>query len=164
MFQNRGFLPGVHARNKIHGSWSTGGASRASKGANSEYRNQASGKLDLTGVAQILEEDAWHDVLAYDAFRIETVALHATPWGMTGRWTDHDDLELLTSLQKANCSVSLRTVKQAVELVARRNSFHPVKSYLDHLHWDGQARMELGSAVIWARKIILMSGPWDSAG
>jgi predicted P-loop ATPase len=38
--------------------------------------------------------------------------------------------------------VSKDTVYQAVELVARENTFHPVKDYLESLNWDGTERLD----------------------
>src|SRR4051812_34347136 len=57
--------------------------------------------------------------------------------------TDEDVTAVQEWLQLAGLPlVSKETVFQAIELVARENSFHPVKNYLGTLHWDGTERLD----------------------
>jgi predicted P-loop ATPase len=57
--------------------------------------------------------------------------------------TDEDVTAVQEWLQLAGLPlVSKETVFQAIELVARENSFHPVKNYLATLRWDGTERLD----------------------
>lgn len=57
--------------------------------------------------------------------------------------TDEDITAIQEWLQLAGLPlVSKNTVYQAVELIARENSFHPIKDYLEPLVWDGIERLD----------------------
>src|SRR5260370_40701118 len=72
-----------------------------------------------------------------------TVALKPTPWGVVpkGEWTDHDDRLTAEWLQKQGVLVSVEVAGQAVQTAARDRPFHPVKTYLQRLQWDGVERI-----------------------
>ena len=56
---------------------------------------------------------------------------------------DHDITRIQEYLQCVGLDkVSKGTVRDAVELRARENPFHPIQDYLGKLHWDGQKRVE----------------------
>jgi predicted P-loop ATPase len=57
-------------------------------------------------------------------------------------WTDEDDLRATEWLQLEGISVRSEITGQAVEVVAREASFHPVRSYLNGLKWDGTRRLD----------------------
>ncbi|WP_212468239.1 virulence-associated E family protein [Bradyrhizobium sp. AUGA SZCCT0182] len=52
-------------------------------------------------------------------------------------WSQRDDALATDWLQHMGISVGLETTQQAIETVARDNEFHPLRDYLDGLHWDG---------------------------
>jgi predicted P-loop ATPase len=85
----------------------------------------------------------WLGVLAYDEFAVAAVASKPAPWGAKGAWTDHEDRLAADWLQR-HCGIHLpiHVVAEAVQLVARENSFDPVRTYLDGLRWDGTKRVE----------------------
>jgi predicted P-loop ATPase len=90
---------------------------------------------------------SWTDVLAFDAFAVETIIASAPPWHMDlswdqRAWTPQDDLLATNWLQQNGISVNVATTAQAVETVARDRQFHPVLDYLDSLQHDGKARAE----------------------
>ncbi len=62
------------------------------------------------------------------------------PWKVRA-WTDRDEILLAAWMQRAKINVSITTVADAVHVVARDNSYHPVKDYLISLKWDGIARL-----------------------
>jgi hypothetical protein len=57
-------------------------------------------------------------------------------------WAPHDDLNLTEYLQLRGVPVKVQTTAQAVELVARERSFHPVLDYLESLEWDDRCRLD----------------------
>jgi predicted P-loop ATPase len=74
-----------------------------------------------------------------------TVILNAPPWqnGSIGNeWTDHEDRLMADWLQHQGILVSIEVAGQAVQAVARDHGFHPVRDYLDALHWDGTKRID----------------------
>jgi predicted P-loop ATPase len=89
----------------------------------------------------------WDDVLWHDAFSVRTVARCPPPWVPSTlddyemEWTDGDDILTANWLQHQDINVSKDVAAQAVEVVARGRSFHPVRDYLDSLEWDGKQRL-----------------------
>jgi predicted P-loop ATPase len=87
-------------------------------------------------------------VLAYDVFSMKTMMVSPPPWDLGPQhfqpraWTPHDDLLTTEHLQRLGISVKPITAAQAVELVGREQSYHPVIDYLDSLEHDGTARLE----------------------
>src|SRR5437763_13971383 len=86
----------------------------------------------------------WGGVLALNEFGCGTVVLKPTPWGVVskGEWTDHEDRLAAEWLQRQGILVSVEVAGQAVQTTARDHPFHPVKSYLQALRWDGVARVD----------------------
>lgn len=57
-------------------------------------------------------------------------------------WTDTDNLDVLAWLQRGGIAVRGKaTVSDVVQRVAMDRMFHPVRSYLDNLEWDGASRL-----------------------
>jgi predicted P-loop ATPase len=90
----------------------------------------------------------WGGVLAFNEFALGTVALKPTPWGIVpkGEWTDHDDRRAAEWLQKQGILVSVEIAGQAVQTAARDHPFHPVRTYLGGLKWDGVERLDRWSS------------------
>ncbi len=88
---------------------------------------------------------AWQ--LAYDELARQTVLLAAPPAvegiaADAGAWTDHHSRLAGLWLHRARGIVARgEHVNDAVHLVARRRSFHPVRDYLASLRWDGVPRV-----------------------
>jgi predicted P-loop ATPase len=59
-----------------------------------------------------------------------------------GEWTDQEDRLAAEWLQKQGILVSVEIAGQAVQTAARDHPFHPVRSYLKGLQWDGVERLE----------------------
>jgi predicted P-loop ATPase len=88
----------------------------------------------------------WRDVLAYDAFGMQTILDLAPPWycgsDFSSRaWTPQDDLLATDWMQRQGIGINTAITAQAVEAVAQDRRFHPVLDYLDGLEHDGQARV-----------------------
>jgi len=95
-------------------------------------------------IAAFRHAPEWGGVLAFNEFGFGTVALKPTPWGVVpkGEWTDHEDRLAAEWLQKQGILVSVEVAGQAVQTAARDRPFHPVKTYLQGLHWDGTERVD----------------------
>src|SRR5713226_8123028 len=93
-------------------------------------------------IAAFRHAPEWGGVLAFNEFGHGTVALKSAPWGVVpkGEWTDHEDRLAAEWLQKQGVLVSVEVAGQAVQTAARDRPFHPVKTYLQSLHWDGVER------------------------
>ena len=101
--------------------------------------------LLANAITALRDAPAWHSVLCYDAFGMQTVLDLAPPWDVgldwcARVWTPQDDLLATDWLQRQGIGVNVFTVAQAVEAVARDRQFHPVMGYLDDLQHDGKAR------------------------
>jgi len=86
----------------------------------------------------------WGGVLAFNEFGYGTVVLKPAPWGVVpkGEWTDHEDRLAAEWLQRQGILVSVEVAGQAVQTAARDRPFHPVRTYLQGLHWDGVERVD----------------------
>lgn len=88
----------------------------------------------------------WQGAIGYDEFAERTMfrkRLPCDPGGpATGEWSDHLDSMTAIWLQRSwRVEFSPKTVLQAVEVVARKNKFHPVREALAALApWDGVRR------------------------
>jgi predicted P-loop ATPase len=87
----------------------------------------------------------WQGVLAFDTFALATQVKHAPPWEGTGpverAWSPLDDVLAANWLQHAGITVGLDTAQMAVEAVAQDAPYHPIRDYLNGLHWDGRPRV-----------------------
>lgn len=88
----------------------------------------------------------WDGVIGYDLFAERTVYRKPLPFdvgaGDQGDWTDHLDTTTAIHLQRSwRVEFSPSTVGQAVEVLARKHRFHPVRDALAALPpWDGIRR------------------------
>ena len=86
----------------------------------------------------------WGGVLAFNEFGFGTVVLKPAPWGVVpnGEWTDHEDRLATEWLQRQGILVSVEVAGQAVQTAARDHPFHPIRTYLQGLEWDGVERVD----------------------
>jgi len=85
----------------------------------------------------------WADVLSFNEFSRQVRQGRPAPWmrATTDQWSDHDDRLTADWLQHQGVHVGVDVAGQAVQTVARDRKFHPVRTYLDSLQWDGQPRL-----------------------
>lgn len=114
-------------------------------------RHHKTGNLLPTAgnVELILSHGTWRDTLAYDAFGNTEVVRRALPWrGMerAGRsyepWLGADDKRLQHWFSKAHGINGAKTIQNAFTEVVHKNTFHPIKAYIEATQWDGVPRAE----------------------
>ncbi|MGM9594156.1 MAG: VapE domain-containing protein [Candidatus Onthomonas sp.] len=86
--------------------------------------------------------------IAFNAFKDRLVAVSDLPWHKVldrengDTWTDADDSELRRYLEVGYAITGRERIMDAVTGVARANTIHPVRDYLDGLEWDGVERLD----------------------
>lgn len=87
-------------------------------------------------------------IVAFNEFSGRVEKVRQAPWDKPNEdfkpieWSIHDDREL-SMWVALNCDLligSTGTVAEAVEMVANRNKYHPVRDWLCSLKWDGMDR------------------------
>jgi putative DNA primase/helicase len=105
----------------------------------------------MNAIAILANDDAWEDVLGYDLMAEAVVALKTPPWHPTdrtardapGAWRDVDTTRTASWLARMhNLYLHSGTVRDAIEIVARKKSFHPIRSWFEKLEWDGHRRAD----------------------
>ncbi|BFH17228.1 VapE family protein [Paenibacillus melissococcoides] len=100
-------------------------------------------------VELILTHGVWKGVLAYDAFGNSEVIRRPLPWRNLERpgrlyepWLGADDKRLQHWFAKVFTINSTRTIQNAFTEVVHKNTFHPIKAYVESTEWDGVPRAE----------------------
>jgi putative DNA primase/helicase len=113
-------------------------------------------RLDLAGtperneaniITALSNDEAFAGTLVFDEFRQEIMVTRNLPWEDSvtippRAWSDADDVRCAEWLQRREINVAPAMVSRSVGAVARELRMHPVRDYLDHLRWDGVARLE----------------------
>jgi putative DNA primase/helicase len=96
----------------------------------------------------------------FNEFSLRIEFTRAPPWRTLEPgtvWTEQDDTQLLVWLQMHELRVrNSGVVASCVAVAARDYSYHPVRSYLTGLQWDGQSRLSS-----WAANYLNASGNPD---
>ena len=86
------------------------------------------------------------DRFTKDVFERKDVVLYDTPWRKVKKGgevlEDRDDSGLRHYLEKVYNISHNSKVDDALKMILSRDSYHPVKDYLDRLKWDGEKRAE----------------------
>lgn len=83
-------------------------------------------------------DDEFADLFRYDRMQGTTLMRRSRLHPIT----DSDVVQVQRQLQRLGLArVTKGTVRDAIEQVAKKNSFHPVRDYLDKLSWDGTPRL-----------------------
>jgi hypothetical protein len=86
----------------------------------------------------------WTDVLAYDEFEVRVVTRRPPPWGGTkvAKWADDHDTRACAWFQDVGIPANVGVVGRSIQMIARENPVHPVREYLNALHWDRTPRLD----------------------
>jgi hypothetical protein len=108
-------------------------------------------EANIAGLVNILRADpAWAGVLGYDQFACRTVALREPPMREVdrpnapteGNWTEAHTMRARAWFTEAiGDEPGKDATDSAIDIGARANTFHPVRTYLDALKWDGAPRL-----------------------
>lgn len=82
---------------------------------------------------------------AYDVFTRRDMLIGVAPWEKdeyNHPWSKVDDAGLRYYLEKNYGLRKKEAISDALDLIMHENSFHPVRDYLDSIHWDGVPRIE----------------------
>ncbi|WP_058301711.1 virulence-associated E family protein [Gorillibacterium timonense] len=115
-----------------------------------ERHHKTNALLPTAGnVELILSHGVWRGILAYDAFGNAEVIRRPLPWREMERqgrayepWLGADDKRLQHWFSKAHEINGGKTIQNAFTEVVHRNTFHPIKAYLESTTWDGIPRAE----------------------
>jgi predicted P-loop ATPase len=84
--------------------------------------------------------------IVLDEFNIKHKVLGSLPWDKEFQkerdWVDTDDAGLREFLETYYINAPRNKYEDAISLVFKNNSFHPVKDYFNSLVWDGENRIE----------------------
>src|SRR5690606_37418415 len=109
-------------------------------------RSEKTGQLKLTfrNFELILENDPeLKGCFGYDEFNGRVAIMRPTPWGKKeGIFDNTDDAVLRGYIENKYGIRHKERLTDALAAVASKNSFHPVRAYLDSLEWDGKKRLE----------------------
>lgn len=100
----------------------------------------------LSNIYDIISADVnWRGVLAFNEFSYVICKRNKPPFASSDseEWDANDDVQTAMWLTRNyGFAPSPAQVAEAVEALARANTFHPVRDYLNSLEWDGQPRVD----------------------
>lgn len=111
-------------------------------------RHQRSGKILSTrnNALLVLENDInLKGKLVYNEFAHRPIILQDLPWEHAKAgdlWSDDDEAALFHYLESVYDIDSQGKVRDAIGVVMKRHRYHPVRTYLDSLEWDGVKRLD----------------------
>jgi predicted P-loop ATPase len=129
---------GPKANGKDHGHWWVDALKNAK---NNLHPNVYNAGLTLA------RDPLFKDLLAYDEMRRCAVTLREVPNQENpcppGRVDDYAITGIQCCLQHWYPKLGVQIVMQAIDDVAMRRRFHPLKRWLDSLEWDGEPRLDM---------------------
>lgn len=101
----------------------------------------------INNVILILDNDPMlQDCFGYNAFTVREVMLRDLPWRQYNPkqdgLMDSDDAALRHYLEYTYGIVGPNKIADGLAVITKKNSFHPVRDYLDSLAWDGKKRLD----------------------
>jgi predicted P-loop ATPase len=116
------------------------------------YENGKPKANEANCITALARAPEWKGVLAFNEFANNVVKLKPPPWWRddiavgavtTGEWVEGDDVRTVVWFQRTlDMDVKLPVVMNALSVISTRNSFHPVREYLDGLAWDRKPRLQ----------------------
>jgi predicted P-loop ATPase len=97
----------------------------------------------IDNAAIILREDSlFKKHIRENMFRQRIELYGKMPWNRTGLdVTDRDEVHIRYYMEMMYHYSSERRVREALQIVATENQYHPVRDYLNSLTWDGNPRI-----------------------
>lgn len=104
--------------------------------------NEYNAALWLDGLPETKGRIRWNEL--NQCCELATFPVNATDGGsLTGRLEDHHATQILAWLQaKKAPEFAPLTIQRVIPVVARRNSYNPLREFLTSLKWDGLRRLD----------------------
>ena len=82
--------------------------------------------------------------IGFNEFANRAVILGKLPWPckIGDDWSDADDAGLRNYMESVYGITHANKIDDALKITFQKNTFHPVREYLESLSWDGQKRVE----------------------
>lgn len=119
--------------------------------SNLDWEKRKGGKMRVSSTQRNLDLIFDYDpniknLIGYDEFYKQEVFLKEPSWKKNcigDEWKNADDSHLRGYLKQTYTDYrDTESVMDNIIIYSRKNSFHPVKNYLESLHWDGVPRAE----------------------
>ena len=110
-----------------------------------ELDNKGKVTNTIKNVVTILENDhLLKEKIGYNEFANRALILDKLPWNkeINSDWKDSDDSGLRLYLESVYGITHVKKIDDALKLVFEKNTFHPVRDYLESLTWDGIKRVD----------------------
>jgi len=91
-----------------------------------------------------LENNPLKDLLRFNLFTNSIEFKDRAPWHTVDKlgWTDEDAIQYKAWLSdEQSFEMNTAYIHEAALAVASRNSYHPIKNYIESLEWDGKERL-----------------------
>ena len=100
--------------------------------------------MKLLTLVELFQKDSLlRDLLRYNEFTKDVELTKKTPWGSDRFLTDEDTPLMKYYFSKIyNTEPSDKNLYDAVMVMAKQQSYHPIKNYLESLVWDGKSRAD----------------------
>lgn len=105
-------------------------------------------KSTINNIVLILTHDELLEGgIGFNEFEHRETALKAMPWDKKGLtyprpFIDADEAQLRLYLERAYGITGVGKITDGITVIMRTNTYHPVRTYLDALAWDGTPRAE----------------------
>lgn len=103
-------------------------------------------KPTFKNIKLILQNVVAHDVFLFDEFSKHQVYGVDTPWGgVKGvKLDDTDEIKIKDWFSRSGFKIEPHTnlIAEVITQICSKNSFHPVKQYLEGLEWDNEPRLD----------------------
>jgi hypothetical protein len=113
---------------------------------NLEITQTGAVKNCVGNVLLVLENDEnLKNKFGYNSFTKQEEVIGEVPWSredMPNAMTDYDDACLQNYLSVKYGIVGDKIIRDSMTQLVRKNSFHPVRDYLNSLQWDGKPRLD----------------------
>lgn len=111
-----------------------------------EYNENGSRKSSPNNFVLILSNDKHlKGKMGFNQFSNRVCVLDSLPWRKENdlsEWKDSDDSSLRIYISKVWGLTSKQNCEDAFKEVITKNSFHPIREYLNSLVWDGKERVD----------------------
>ncbi len=111
-----------------------------------DYGRDGAKSSNFNLMLMLEEHPDWQGVFGYDEFANTVVKIKPMPTGgEAGPLKDHDCIHVsqwLSNPKNLGAGVRKNQAVEAIEGVAAKRRFHPVRDFLDRQVWDGEKRLE----------------------